>query len=396
MDRPSWNDTVRAAFGSCVPCLTCSRTKNTANADGDSDDEYTNTNSSVRGVRRARADELEGLLADAHSSRSSSSVDDGWGGGGGPGGDAAADADAISLHRTLASRETTPASAHAAPYLTMGIRSIWERAGEARGAGGRGRGSACGCRLFTASSGRRRCTPEETQETPRIRSGPQREHLLAPRARRARAVPTALADVTEADIERRARGEETDGERRARRKARKEMRRLAAASRRAMRPTAAPHHPRLPARTLPADPVAVFAPSGSAHPSADAAQEDDDAADLDGGSYARLVPRPMGVECVAVEREEQWERERGPYSPGGYANGEVAYVGMPPAGKPKPKRRNRARKSKSSATSSTLASPPATSPASASFPVPHVHAEEDGRGGVRRLYTCACGRGRRL
>jgi hypothetical protein len=103
MDRPSWNDTVRAAFGSCVPCLTCSRTKNTANADGDSDDEYTNTNSSVRGVRRARADELEGLLADAQSSRSSSSADDGWGGGG-PGGDAAADADAISLHSHLGPR----------------------------------------------------------------------------------------------------------------------------------------------------------------------------------------------------------------------------------------------------------------------------------------------------
>jgi hypothetical protein len=63
MDRPSWNNTPYATFASCVPCLTCGApprsSPNTYNG-SDSDDEY--TNNAVRGVR---ADELEGLLADA-------------------------------------------------------------------------------------------------------------------------------------------------------------------------------------------------------------------------------------------------------------------------------------------------------------------------------------------
>ncbi|KAJ7785590.1 hypothetical protein B0H14DRAFT_3893655 [Mycena olivaceomarginata] len=47
-------------LGHCVPCLTCGAPRSNTTA-SDSDDEYTNTNG-MRGVRRARADELEGLL----------------------------------------------------------------------------------------------------------------------------------------------------------------------------------------------------------------------------------------------------------------------------------------------------------------------------------------------
>lgn len=52
MDNFSWSDGVRAVFGSCLPCL-----------NGRSTDSQFNDDGSHR-VRRARADELEGLLAD--------------------------------------------------------------------------------------------------------------------------------------------------------------------------------------------------------------------------------------------------------------------------------------------------------------------------------------------
>ncbi|KAJ7919796.1 hypothetical protein B0H13DRAFT_229423 [Mycena leptocephala] len=64
------NDTLHATFASCVPCLTCgasSRSSPNIYNGSDSDDEY--TNNAVRSVRRARADELEGLLADAIGGR---------------------------------------------------------------------------------------------------------------------------------------------------------------------------------------------------------------------------------------------------------------------------------------------------------------------------------------
>ncbi|KAJ6451441.1 hypothetical protein C8R45DRAFT_90728 [Mycena sanguinolenta] len=96
MDQPSWSDTLRATIGSCL-CLTCARsTSGSGSGDANSDDEYTNSNPGVRGVRRARPDELEGLLAD---SASGDAQDDGWGHD-----DAAADPDALSLHSHLGPR----------------------------------------------------------------------------------------------------------------------------------------------------------------------------------------------------------------------------------------------------------------------------------------------------
>ncbi|KAJ7889982.1 hypothetical protein B0H13DRAFT_2040936 [Mycena leptocephala] len=347
MDRPSWNDTVRAAFGSCVPCLTCSRTKNTANADGDSDDEYTNTNSSVRGVRRARADELEGLLADAHSRRPPPRTPRHislWGFdlfGSGRAKRVALEGGDEALHAAAGSSQPAAADAAAPPKKHKKRRES-----------GAGRSESTSSLLARAA--------------------------LEP-------VPTALADVTEADIERRARGEETDGERRARRKARKEMRRLAAALAEGDGPQDDAEFEGFPGSGLPphltihASPPALYQPipspflhlSGSAHPSADAAQEDDDAADLDGG-------RTRGW-CRA-----QWAgRVRR-----GYANGEVAYVGMPPRANRNRKRRNRAAQIKSSARLRPCV-PAGYVACVGLLPGPHVHAEEDGKGEEFGAFTHA-------
>ncbi|KAJ7883322.1 hypothetical protein B0H13DRAFT_2538199 [Mycena leptocephala] len=66
MDRPSWNDTLtpHSLPASHVSHAASSRSGPNIYNGSDSDDEY--TNNAVRGVRRARTDELEGLLADAY------------------------------------------------------------------------------------------------------------------------------------------------------------------------------------------------------------------------------------------------------------------------------------------------------------------------------------------
>ncbi|KAJ6451438.1 hypothetical protein C8R45DRAFT_1124926 [Mycena sanguinolenta] len=102
---------LTSCLTSCF-CLTCARsTSGSGSADANSDDEYTNSNPGVRGVRRTRPEELEGLLAD------SASGEDGWGHD-----DDAADPDVLSLHSHLGPRgDAAPAPALAAAYLALGL-----------------------------------------------------------------------------------------------------------------------------------------------------------------------------------------------------------------------------------------------------------------------------------
>ncbi|KAJ7319306.1 hypothetical protein DFH08DRAFT_1035013 [Mycena albidolilacea] len=336
MDQPSWNDTLRTTLGACGPCLTCGRSRSNAAANG-SDDEYTNSNS-VRGVR-ARADELEGLLA---------SADVHWGGDDDwrdRDDDAAPDADAISLHSHLG-----PQGRSCAPPRTPKHMSLWGLNVFRRDARGRGQCAACSSSSpCFGPGGRRRSSRREATDD-----------LLARAA--LDAGPTQLKDVSAADVARRARSGsaasqghadtpvEMDHERRARRKARKDMRRLAAAR------AEAPHTPTefevfpesgelppAPHKDIPAPFLHLSAPG----PAPDAlahlqAAEDEGAADLNGLAYRAVVGEWEWSAVLTCGRNRLRRHAQ--------------------AQKSKSKRIT---KSKSSATSSTLASPP---PTSASFP----------------------------
>ncbi|KAF7348836.1 hypothetical protein MVEN_01403600 [Mycena venus] len=347
---------------------------------------------------RARADELEGLLVDSQSS------EEGW-----RDDDAAADADAISLHWHLGHR-----GRWRVPPRTPRHISLW---GFNLFGSGRGRGavaleggddvlhSAATASTAAPGAGAADAPPKRTGKKRRgSRSGASTDDLLTRAA--LEPTPTQLKDVSAADVERRARsgstasqregGGETEQERRTRRKARKEMRRLAVA-------LAEPHPPEFegfpgsgpgelpPQLTFRAPPPGyngipspfMRTPSPTHEvPPADAlahlaAQDDEDAADLDGLAYARLAPRGVGG-SQSQSRSSGRSSNSGsgaPYSPiGGHhpgANpGEIAYIGIPHHKPKKSKSKSksgRSTKSKSSATSSTLASPP-PSASRATFP----------------------------
>ncbi|KAJ7759946.1 hypothetical protein B0H16DRAFT_1720162 [Mycena metata] len=179
--------------------------------------------------------------------------------------------------------------------------------------------------------------------------------------------PHALTrDITEVNIERRAR-----------RKARKEMRRMARLVAESPASPATPASPTTPVwAATPIPPPVPISPSPSPlapgpHVPHPPPEDKDDTADLDGGVYARLAPRPTGGSQSNSRSSGKSSGSRGtPYSPtmagGGYARGvqgATAGVGVGPA-KVQKSKRSRTSKSKSSATSSTLASPP---PSAASF-----------------------------
>ncbi|KAF7349587.1 hypothetical protein MSAN_01684000 [Mycena sanguinolenta] len=378
MDRPSWGDTLRATFGSCF-CLTCSRS-NSGSGDANSDDEYTNNNvSGVRGVRRARPDELEGLLADSNSANSGG--DDGWG------------RRRSRPRRPLLALAPRPAGGGCVPPpRTPRHIALWgfDLFGSGR-ARGKGRVALEGG--DEALHGAAQPTGgDAAAATPKRRRGERRstDDLLA-RAALEGAAPTQLKDVTSADIARRARAGsdaregETDSERRARRKARKEMRRLAAALAESPHtpdsaefegfpgsgggpPSPTTSHSRgIPAPFLQLSAAPPDLPhhqnqAQSQQQGTDAlahlrAAEDEEAVDLDGLAYARLAPRPMGG-------SQSQSRSSGRSSNSGSAGG-APYSPVGESGMPKPKKSKKSKrstKSHSSATSSTLASPPPTSP----------------------------------
>ncbi|KAJ7446617.1 hypothetical protein FB451DRAFT_1567823 [Mycena latifolia] len=314
MDNPSWNDTLRASLASCLPCL--------ARPAADSDD--TENDERVPGpgeasyaIRRARADELEGLLAD---------VDDG---------DAAADADAISLHSHLG-----PRGRRRAPPRTPRHIALW---GFNLFGSGRGRGVQLPADGDGADDPLHRAATGTADPLQRSGSGRSAEDAQP---------------LDDADIERR--------------RARKEMRRLAKAVAQQDADAAdfaagAGGSPLTPSahRGIPAPFLPGPAPLPPA-PSADAlarmqAQDDDDAADLDGGACARLAPRGPGGGTGGSRSSGRSSSsgsgagyERGssaPYSPLGPHAGADSPLAKPP------RKSKRSKKSKSSATSSTLASP---------------------------------------
>ncbi|KAJ7446620.1 hypothetical protein FB451DRAFT_1567827 [Mycena latifolia] len=321
MDNPSWNDTLRASLAACLPCLA----RPTADSDDtENDDRVPGPGEASYAIRRARADELEGLLADA---------DDG---------DAAADADAISLHSHLG-----PRGRRRAPPRTPRHIALW------------------GFNLFGSGRGRGVQLPADGDGAadPLHRTGPAGTGTADPlqRSGSARSAEDAQP-LDDADIERRAR-----------RRARKEMRRLAKAVAQqdadaadfaagaGGSPLTPSAHRGMPAPFLPAPAPLPPAPSADALARMQA-QDDDDAADLDGGAYARLAPRGPGGGTGGSRSSGRSSNsgsgagyERGssaPYSPLGPYAGADSPLMKPPKSKSK-----RSKKSKSSATSSTLASP---------------------------------------
>ncbi|KAJ7193594.1 hypothetical protein GGX14DRAFT_588190 [Mycena pura] len=354
MDSPSWTDTLRAALASpctCIPCFI-------RPASSDSDTENDIGPNASYAARRARADELEGLLADAQFD------DDG---------DDAADTDAISLHSHLG-----PRGRRRPPPRTPRHISLF------------------GIDLFGA--GKLVALPEEGADPlhgpvdgargARRGSGPSAStaDLLAAAAKDP--IPEQL---TEEDVERRAR-----------RRARKEMRRMAAAvtlsqSAELADPSAEfegfPGSGALPSTPHPRIPIPFMQ---RALPPQD---DPDDDADLDGGVYTRPAPRSG----LSANGSQTQSHSSGRSSGSGSSRPYVAYsrVGLPPYSPtpysptgaaaelpPIPKTRKsksskhlsgskagerRSTRSKSSGTSSTLASPP---PSASAFPK-DAHAPEE-------------------
>ncbi|KAJ7715798.1 hypothetical protein B0H16DRAFT_1615034 [Mycena metata] len=349
MDQPSWNDTIRASLASCIPCI--SPSASTSHDDDEQDGYGTRVpgpHDASFGVRRARADELEGLL-----NSSSSAADDGWGGNG----NAAADADAISLHSHLG-----PRGRRKPPPKTPRRIALWgfDLFGSTRGKGVRleGEDGALAAGAGTTNAGARNSDSSGRRSSADITSALLDRAALEPS-------PHALTgDVTEADIERRAR-----------RKARKEMRRIArlVADSPASPTSNSPfndtyEHDEPPSGRPSTLPHLFLPPSPSPLQPGPHVPDDEDEADLGGGVYARLAPRPTGGSQSNSRSSGRSSGSGGtPYSPtvAGYARGVQSAAaalgnGGVPQPKPKKSKRSRTSKSKSSATSSTLASPPPT------------------------------------
>ncbi|KAJ7177237.1 hypothetical protein C8R43DRAFT_506581 [Mycena crocata] len=329
MDRPSWTDTLRASLGSCIPCLTYS----SGGAPSDENVTIGNGRDPSYAIRRARADELEGLLADSGEDGGDAGYADD---------DAAGDADAISLHSHLGPRGRRKPPPKKPRHISFFGFDLFG-SGVGKGKGGRVKlpeGGAeplhrdvrgtTGVNENADADGRARMTRNASTEALLSHSSPDAE---------------ALTDVSEADVERRAR-----------RKARKEMRRLAVQlaaqeSVVATQPAPSPSAPGgiqavfLPAAPSPTTPVSAPVPT------LETKQEDAevDEVDLDGGMYARLAP------LTSAGGSRSSGRSSGSGSAGYYG---AAYTAPPFAPHPqsKSKRSKRSKKSKSSATSSTLAS----------------------------------------
>ncbi|KAJ7110224.1 hypothetical protein C8R43DRAFT_167035 [Mycena crocata] len=247
MDRPSWTDTLRASLASCIPCLA----HTSGGESSDENDTITNGRDPSYAIRRARADELEGLLADSGDDAGYNINDDG---------DPTMDADAISLHSHLGPRGRRRPPPKKPRHISF-----------------------FGFDLF--GSGRKVKLPEEGVEPlhrhpQRSTRGDNSDNADADGStRRSRNTSTeALLSHSSPDAEALTDG---DVERRARRKARKEMRRLAAqlAAQESVVPAA-------PSPSAHGGIPAVFLPPAPAP-----APDEDDEADLDGGMYARLAPR---------------------------------------------------------------------------------------------------------
>ncbi|KAJ6569888.1 hypothetical protein B0H10DRAFT_2238143 [Mycena sp. CBHHK59/15] len=313
MDNPSWTDTLRAALASCAPCFAFV-------PDADAPD----SPPASYAIRRARADELEGLLSDAHA-------------------DTAADVDAISLHSHLGPRGRRQLPPRTPKHISL-----------------------FGYSLF----GQRNAV-----QLPADADAPDPLHRAPPAPQRASSDSTTnllfSADIDASAPELSAEHIDAEAARRARRRARKEMRRLATA----VALDAGGEFEGFQGS-------GVGAPSPSQHRAIPApflvSLNDDDAdeatADLDGGTYARLAPRTG----AGGSRSSGLSRSSGRSSgSGGTPSPRArAFDGAGPwddAPAKKSKKTKSSRKSKSSTTSSTLHSPP---PSATTFGAPGVYDAE--------------------
>ncbi|KAJ7128746.1 hypothetical protein C8R43DRAFT_1240190 [Mycena crocata] len=225
MDRPSWTDTLRASVADCIPCLSCPA-HSSSGADSDAEnDTITNGQDPFYAIRRARGDEFEGLLAASGEDAGYNPTDDG---------DPTADADAISLHSHLGPRGRRKLGRKPPPKKPRHI-------------------SFFGFDLFGA--GRRVKLSEEGAEP--LHRGARGTHCSDDTANGGRRSTDALLSNASPDAEALTDVSEADVERRARRKARKEMRRLAAEQEASVVPPApSPNaHGGIPAVFLPPSPA---------------------------------------------------------------------------------------------------------------------------------------------
>ncbi|KAJ7732946.1 hypothetical protein DFH07DRAFT_1065516 [Mycena maculata] len=340
MDHPSWGDTILATLSSCFACCSCSRASpNDLDAEENSDGRDLSDGARYA-VRRARADELEGLLADTDTNADGFADDD-----------AAADADAISLHSHLG-----PRGRRRPPPKTPRHISVW------------------GWNLFGSGRSRRSVTLPGADGA-----------LHGASTRRENSTDALLASANHDSSSPHVLGE-AEIARRAERRARKEMRRLARA---VARPEAEDGDdfdgfPGNGTRTHAGIPAQFLQPTPDSPGYARAedvlrARDDEDDADLDGVAYARRTSRSAGA---GGSKSSGRSSNSGSNSNSGY---ERIGGGMPPAyttsspsshdGKSKKKSSKSKRSTKPGLTSSTLASPSA-----AAFPQRQedVHEEEFG------------------
>ncbi|CAK5270030.1 unnamed protein product [Mycena citricolor] len=315
MDRPSWNDTLRAAVSSCCASIPCFPRRSSPADDADGQQHYAPLGPDWSiAARRARADELEGLLRDEDRHH-----------GDGADIDAAADADAISLHSHLGPRGRARVPPRTPRHISLWGWNLF----------GVGRKPASGGVQLPAGS----ADPLHRAEgSVRRRDSEESTAALLSRA----AMDPTPETLTEDQVERRAR-----------RKARKEMKRLA----RALRESGASSNQLLfdadesPAASPdPRDLSHQFMPTPQMVPHVD--EDPEGEADLDGAVYARAAPRASlnGSQSRSSGRSSTSGSGSIPYSPSPLS-GFARHSLQPP---PPKARKTKSKKSKSSATSSTL------------------------------------------
>ncbi|KAJ7282417.1 hypothetical protein C8J57DRAFT_1463138 [Mycena rebaudengoi] len=309
MDQPSWTDSLRFALSSCLPCFAAPAPT------------VPDSPPPSYAIRRARVDELESLLQPGDTD------------------DAAADTDAISLHSHLGPRGRRKPPPRAPRHITLWGYSLF--------------GRPPGVQL----------PPDDADATP------DPLHAPSPRRQPSDGSTARLFSADAPPVELSADHIDAEAARRARRRARKEMRRLAAAvadpqlgqdggeafegfqgSGDGVR-VVLPHH----TNNTQYNPI----PAPFLQQQQQRAEDDEDAADLDGLAYARLAPRGKNGSGTGGSRSSGSGSGASPYNPSPLNPNHTT------SSTPAPKPKKRSKKSKSSATSSTLGSLP--SPTTGSF-----------------------------
>ncbi|KAF8168889.1 hypothetical protein BJ912DRAFT_1034742 [Pholiota molesta] len=328
----SWSDTVHIAFGSCLPCLKPSAGSGSQQGTQHGEHDNAAPNAAINRIPRARADELQGLLADP---------------------DTDVDAETLSLHsnpggRTKRKRRTKAKGNAGARKITLFGYDLFGRptpppiqlpaddGDDALGSGG----SAD----LTPPTPNTIVTAHSTASTFDLDAAPLDADAIAALSS-PEAVAAAAAHAADVEAQRLREKEE----RRQRRRERKELRRLAEAHARGEAvgegeafegfqgsggAGAKPGYPRIPNAMFPRGPTSdsgsnasgsAFSGSGSGAGGGSGYgpfvaapppgpyipnNDDDEEADLDGGMYARRTPRPAAGDRSASDSRSRTSASR--------------------------------------------------------------------------------------